>query len=545
MRNQHNISGQLQLRQEIYAQAVDYFRSHPDIFIITVMGISLNLYQRLMVRVFFKYNYVMYITSRGLGKTFISTLCMVAWCLLYPNQKCGCIAPSFRQAKMILQEKYNDELKVMSPFLTQEEKNFVCNNAKARVDFYNGSFIECFPIGIGSGTNAAAKIRGARLNCCLVDECVYVSHEIIENVLIPMLIVQSGYEVGKKGGAGISNKLLMVSSAGYRFNHAYKRYCEWTKEMIKPNNTQYFTMTLPWQVGVAVGLFKEDFIMQQKKTMSDDKFAMEYEGLFPKLIDGTWIEYTDLIECSNLMHIETSGVGDFEYIMAVDVARSEGKDNTICDVFKLHWYQDHVECDLVYTKSMNGVPFSTQCKEVRNVLKKFPNIIRIYMDVNGLGVGLADELAKDYYDEDDEKWYPPLIDMNNEQQMKNIINGAAIIYGIKATAEINHNMGMAIKTFTQRRWLHMYPLNADEQRDIDITKEENLLLLEAEETRMEVMNIKNKPISNSTYVKFYTTSGRKDRWSALCMGLYGAEIIRKERQDNSNNMECLIRISKR
>lgn len=545
MRNQHNISGQLQLRQEIYAQAVDYFRSHPDIFIITVMGISLNLYQRLMVRVFFKYNYVMYITSRGLGKTFISTLCMVAWCLLYPNQKCGCIAPSFRQAKMILQEKYNDELKVMSPFLAQEEKNFVCNNAKARVDFYNGSFIECFPIGIGSGTNAAAKIRGARLNCCLVDECVYVSHEIIENVLIPMLIVQSGYEVGKKGGTGISNKLLMVSSAGYRFNHAYKRYCEWTKEMIKPNNTQYFTMTLPWQVGVAVGLFKEDFIMQQKKTMSDDKFAMEYEGLFPKLIDGTWIDYTDLIECSDLMHIETSGVGDFEYIMSVDVARSEGKDNTICDVFKLHWYQDHVECDLIYTKSMNGVTFANQAKTIRNILKKFPNVIRIYLDTNGLGIGLADELAKDYYDADEEKWFPPLIDMNNEQQMKNIVNGAALIYGIKATAEINHNMGMAIKTFTQRRWLHMYPLNADEQRKVDLTSEEDLLLLESEETRSEIMNIKNKPISNSTYVKFYTTSNRKDRWSALCMGLYGAEILRKERNDNSNNMECLIGISRR
>ena len=91
----------------------------------------------------------------------------------------------------------------------------------------------------------------------------------------------------------------------------------------------------------------------------------------------------------------------------------------------------------------------------------------------------------------------------------------------------------------------MYPLNADEQRKVDLSSDEDLLLLEAEETRMEIMNIKNKPISNSTYVKFYTTSGRKDRWSALCMGLYGAEIIRKERNDNSNNMQCLIRISKR
>lgn len=472
-------------------------------------------------------------------------LAIVVYALLYPNSKIGIIAPSFRQGKLLIQEKYKDEFCNWSPFLQGEEEAFVCNNAKARIDFYNGSFIEAFPVGIGSGTNAAAKIRGARLNVALVDEAVYVSEEIIENVLIPMLIVRSGYEVGKKDEeSDISNKLIMTSSAGYRFNHLYSRYCKWTQEMIKPDNKQYFTMTLPWQVGVAVGLFKEDFIMQQKKTMSNERFEQEYEGIFSRLVDGTWVDYTDLMQCSDLLHIETSGVGDFEYIMSLDVARSEGKDNTICDVFKLHWYEDHVECDLVYTKSMNGETFANQCKEVRNILKRYPNIIRIFMDTNGLGVGLSDELAKDYYDEEDEKWYPPLIDMNNEQQMNNIKNGAALIYGIKATAEINHKMGMAIKMFTQRRWLHLYPLNADEQRSVDLTSEEDTLLLETEEARMEIMNIKNKPINGSVYVKFFSTSSRKDRWTAMCMGLYGAEILREERNDK-NTMECLIGISLR
>lgn len=540
-----HISGQAQLKQEIYAQALDYYRQRPEQFCEDVCGIKINTYQKIMMRAFFKYNYVLFVCCRGIGKTFISALCIVIYCLLYPNVHAGVISGSFRQAKLVIQEKYKDELCRMSPFIAAEEKSFVCNNANAEISFFNGSKITAFPVGIGSGVNAAAKIRGARLQLALCDEAVYVNPDIIDGVLIPMLIVQADYQVGQKQQSERSNKLIMTSSASYRFNHLYKRYVEWTKKMMEPDNTDYFTMTLPWQVGVACGLFKEDFIMQQKATMSKEKFEQEYEGVFSRLVDGTWVEYTDLIECSDLMHIETSGVGDFEYIMSVDVARSEGKDNTICDVFKLHWYEDHVECDLVYTKSMNGVPFVDQCKTVREILKKFPNTIRIFMDVNGLGIGLADELAKDYYDVNEDKWYPPLIDMNNEQQMKNISNGAALIYGIKANAEINHNMGMAIKTFTQRRWLHMYPLNADEQRKVDLSSDEDLLLLETEETRMEIMNIKNKPISNSTYVKFYTTSGRKDRWSALCMGLYGTEILRKERNDNANNMQCLIRISRR
>lgn len=135
--------------------------------------------------------------------------------------------------------------------------------------------------------------------------------------------------------------------------------------------------------------------------------------------------------------------------------------------------------------------------------------------------------------------------MNNEEQMERIVNGAALIYGIKATAELNHNMGMAIKTFTQKHWLHMYPLSADEQRKVDLTSEEDRLLLESEETRMEILNIQNRPISGSVYVKFFSTSHRKDRWSAMCMGLYGAQLLAKERFEKDNEMEVMVGFSLR
>ena len=503
-----------------------------------------------MMRAFFKYDYILFVMCRGLGKTFIAALCLVIYCILYPNTSAGCLSASFRQAKLVIQEKYYDEIKRMSPFIASEEKSFVCNNAQAKITWFNGSKLEAFPCGIGSGTNAAARIRGSRLNLALCDEAAYINPEIIDGVLIPMLIVDADYHIGgDKKESSRNNKLVMTSSASYRFNHLYKRYVEWTKKMLEPDNTQYFTMSLPWQVGVAVGLFREDFIMQQKETMSKERFEQEYEGIFSKLVDGTWVSYQDINECSDLQHIETSGVKGFEYIMSVDVARVKGGDNSIIKIFKLHWFKDHVECDLVYTKSMNGVKFSDQARVIRGLLKKFPNIIRVYLDANGLGVGLVDELAKDYYDDEESKWYPPLLDMNNDEQMhmlkEGTLSGLPIIYGIKATAEINHNMGMNIKTFTQKKWLHMYPLSADEQRKVDLSMEEDRLLFESEETRMEILNIKNKPINGSVYVKFYSTSGRKDRWSAMCMGLYGAQLLFKERNQKDKEIEMLAGVSKR
>lgn len=135
-------SGQSVVKKKIFEEALHYFRNKPDVFIEDVLGIKLNLYQKIMVRAFFKYDYIIFVMCRGLGKTFTSMLCLVAYCLLYPYQKCGIIAPSFRQGKLLIQEKYKDELCRMSPFLQGEEKLFICNTQKARVEFHNGSFIE-------------------------------------------------------------------------------------------------------------------------------------------------------------------------------------------------------------------------------------------------------------------------------------------------------------------------------------------------------------------------------------------------------------------
>lgn len=57
----------LKLRKEIYQEALMYYRCHPDDFIEDVMEIPLNIYQKLLVRAFFKYSYSVWILCRGTG----------------------------------------------------------------------------------------------------------------------------------------------------------------------------------------------------------------------------------------------------------------------------------------------------------------------------------------------------------------------------------------------------------------------------------------------------------------------------------------------
>lgn len=531
--------GQLKLKRMIYMQALIYYREHADEFINDVMGIKLNLYQMLLVRAFFKYSFLVWIMCRGTGKTFTGVLCIVTYCLLYPNTKAGIVAPSFRQARTALDEKYKQELCEMSPFLQQEEKTYTCSTQKAKVEFYNNSWIEAYPIGTDG-----ARIRGARLHICLIDEAAYVPEIIVDNVVKPMMVVKRGYKVGEAQEEYAGNKVLMCSTATYRFNFLYKTFVVYFNEMIKPDNKKYFAMTLPYAVGVKCGLFDEEIVKQQKKTMPEMQFEMEYLGRFPRLVEHSWIRYDDLQNCSDLKRLETKGSEEFQYIMSIDVARKEGQDNTIIDIFKVIWCKDHAEAELVYIKSLNGCKFEDQAKEVRELLKKFPNVIKIFQDTMTIGQGLADELAKPYYDEIEQKYYPPLVDCNDEQAMRNLnrTNALPLIYGITASSELNHKMGMLVKQFTEKNWVHFYPMSVEEERDL--TLEENSLIKETEQMRMEVINIEVMGISGK-WTKFGTRSRRKDRWSALGMGLFGVSYLYDEKEEQKSNEHALISVRRR
>ncbi|RHU03325.1 MULTISPECIES: hypothetical protein [Erysipelotrichaceae] len=145
-------------KREIYNEAVAYWRKYPDVYCEQVLGIRINVYQKVMMRAFFRYKYIAFVMGRGVGKSFICILCLVIYALLYPGSKIGIIAPTFRQAKQLLSEKYRGELCEWSPFLKQEERKFACSMQSARVDFFNGSFIEAFPLGT-DGENIAPTLR--------------------------------------------------------------------------------------------------------------------------------------------------------------------------------------------------------------------------------------------------------------------------------------------------------------------------------------------------------------------------------------------------
>lgn len=512
-----------QIQAEIHQllkESILFYRKKPDVFVENYLGIPLNLYQKVFLRGMFESRQTVGVWSRGLGKSWTTGVGAVALAILYPNINIGIIAPSFRQSKMLFSEKIEEDLMSRSKVLKEEVKSITHGTDEYFMEFYNGSTIRAIPIG-----SDGAKVRGYRFNVVIIDEYAQVNPIVIDRVVIPMLAVKSNYSVGKTDySSDMKNKTIAVSSAYFKFNHFYSLFKDTAKQMAKGDNN-FFASSLDYRVGLDVGLFDESDISSAKRKFSPIDFAMEYGAIFVDLSENSWISPQDLQECSVLKKVETSAKEGYEYIAGLDVARVSGNDNTSIKVIKLvpNHEGKYLEKHEVYSVTLNGLTFNEQAAKVREVLNKFP-CIELHMDTTGLGLGLADELAKPFFNPLTGEIDPPLCDINNDQHKKEIPDGVFLIHGHKFNVEFNYQLGVAMKKNTQHRRLLFYSQEALD--DDSITPEQMNQVNEAELTKREIMCIEAKPRGN--FLAFDVprsgfSEGRKDRWTATSLAVLGAE----------------------
>ncbi len=511
-------------KKKLIAEKINEYRKRPDIMNEELLEVKQNLYQRVAIRALFSKPYNIWVWSRGLGKSWTAGLAAIDFALLYPGIRIGIAAPSFRQSKMIIENKIVGDLMDRSPFIRQEIRKINNKVDTLEVEFYNGSSIISFPVGTDG-----SKIRGLRLQFTIIDEYAQMNKTIVDRVIKPMLAVRSGYEVNKTDYSNdVQNRMLFTSSAYFKFNHLYQTVKDYG-ELISQGSEDHFLYPLDYKVGIDVGLYSSDFIENERKTQTTIDFDMEYGAKFIDLSESNWISPTELSACATENKIELNGDKEVKYVAGLDVARVSGNDNTCIKVVKLIPNEDHYIRKEVYSKALNGNTFGKQNYEIRKILDRFP-IERLYMDTTGLGVGLADELAKPYMNPDTGEIDPPLYDVNNKEHIGNE-DGSFLIYGQKFSLNFNYRLAVAMKKSVQKRKLKMYAdetegvyqdnLNIDELEQID----------ESRKTRNEIMSIEAKPKGNLLSFdvpRGGLSEGRKDRWTALSLCMFGADEMEDE-----------------
>ena len=266
-------------------QYISYWRSYPDMFIdflqtgingtIPETGLKFFFYQRVFLRAAMRYRYVYAVFPRAYSKSFLSVLTLMCRCILYPRAKLFVTSGGKEQSAQIVKEKVQ-ELCTMIPALdreldrrlgkTREGKDYVIYM------FKNGSYFD--------NIAASEKSRGKRRHGGLVEECVGVDGDILQQVIIPTMNISRQCMDGSTHNEEVLNKSqLYITTAGFKGTFAYNKLIQTLVQMVtEPDKA--FVMGGTFKIPVLAGLLDKDFITDLKKdeTFNEISFLREYES---------------------------------------------------------------------------------------------------------------------------------------------------------------------------------------------------------------------------------------------------------------------------
>lgn len=129
-----------------------------------------------------------------------------------------------------------------------------------------------------------------------------------------------------------------------------------------------------------------------------------------------------------------------EYVMGVDLATSGAKnaDNAVITILKLvEMESGEYLKKLVYIRSYHGKRLDYLATEVRKLLAKFPNVIKVVFDHRGLGDAFPQFMSQPWIDPETKKEYPPLV-MDHERSM--IHNAVPLLRACTADTTVNQQI---------------------------------------------------------------------------------------------------------
>ena len=127
-----------------------FYRSNMHRFAIDYLNLPLFGFQMILLYMMNINNFFYFVASRGLGKSFLTSVYCCCRCILYPNTKIIVASGTKGQARLLISQKIEKELVNMSPNLRREIKEIKVGANDAIVKFKNGSTIEA----VASGESA-------------------------------------------------------------------------------------------------------------------------------------------------------------------------------------------------------------------------------------------------------------------------------------------------------------------------------------------------------------------------------------------------------
>lgn len=537
---------------------VAYWRANPHRFVEEVLNIKLMFFQVILLWAMMHHNVFMLITSRGLGKSFLSAVYLVTRCILYPGSKIIIAAGTKGQSIGVL-EKIKDELMPNSQVLAREISDVSLSLQSAGITFHNGSFIR-----VVAATDSA---RGKRGNILLVDEFRMVKQSVIDAVLKKFLTSPRRpkfYDKQEyKNYPQETNKRMFLSSAWYKNHWSYDSMLSYTNRMIAGG--KYFVAHLPYQVGLYETLYDKESFLEE---MSEDGFneitwMMEMEAVWYGESEKSFFKFIDIesnrkepdafypLEVQDLINgvsIAPPKKTPKEIrILGVDIAVTGGADNdaSVFSVLQLKESGTQYERNIVYMESLEGVHSEQQAIRIRQLMDDF-DIDYLAFDISGVGIGVFDNLVTPLFDDERGVKYEPINYLNDDQypQYSNRCkhpDAEKKIFLIRATKEMNMEIAGAFSDGLKRGKINLLIKEQSAIEKFQRNKKLRYLSLDPrvkaelllpyrqmEQLSQEMLNLETIRDDSGAFRLVEQGRMRKDRYSSVSYANYYANILERK-----------------
>lgn len=542
---------------------VTFYRRNLHRFVEHYFGLELYLYQKILLYLMNISTTMCIVACRASAKSYIIAIYACARCILYPSSRVVVASATKKQAKLMVTEKIQKELMPNCPNLAKEIKNIKTGNDDIEVFFKNGSSI----VVVTANDNA----RGQRGTVMVYEEFRMIEKKIIDSVLSPFLIVRQAPYLKNPKYEHLKEEPMeiYISSAWYKNHWMWDLMKIFTRDMLQGKDS--YLMGFDYAITLKHGIRTKRQLIKEKKKLDTMTFVMEYENMMVGQNANAYFTFDMLDNCQMLKkafypmkNIDYISGKNNKYkipkkkgeirVVSADISMVGGSENdaTAISCMRLLPNNNGYERQIPYIETHEGGHTTKQAIRIKQIFNDF-NADYLVLDTQNAGISIYDELAKVNYDEERDVEYEAWSCFNDNKTAGriNIANAMPVIFSIKATPQLNHEIAMRMRDALHKRKIKLL-VNSTEARDYleehnneyrKTTSLDDRILFEVpfyqtEFLINEMINLSYTISENTNLIKLSEpANGRKDRYTSVSYANYFADLLEKDLFDNGSEYD--------
>lgn len=266
---------------------------------------------------------------------------------------------------------------------------------------------------------------------------------MISEVILPQMNVMRRMVTGDVNPyEKINTQVIYATSAGMKSSFSYEALIDnFIKSIIDPQTN--FVIGLDYRIPVLHGLISAQYVKNLKLSSAYDEqtFASEYMGTWLGGSEESWFDFSKISRYRRIKNPEWKQKYGNEpnvfYLISVDVGRLH--DQTVLCVHRVNIREQKFYSTLVYIEVLGRTAQTKTFYQQAIEIKKKIALYRpreVVIDINGLGIGLGDELIKEQIDEVGNVM--PAYGFMNDTEYKKVQpkDAPQLLYGIKANGPL-------------------------------------------------------------------------------------------------------------